>query len=68
MNMTEYDPAVVDIYTRYKHGELNKEEATELLRPHFGPNEERVISVFLSVLTRHNVVDFKIKRPMQKSC
>jgi hypothetical protein len=62
MDMTEYDPAVVEIYTRYKHGEINKAEATELLRPHFGPHEGRVISVFLSALTRHNVVDFKIKR------
>lgn len=65
--MTEYDPAVVDIFNRYKHGELNKEEATELLRPHFNPSEGRVISVLLSALTRQNVVGFKINRSREQS-
>lgn len=57
--MTQYDPAIVDIFTRYKQGEFNREEATELLRPHFGPHDGPIISVLLKSLTRQNLVKFK---------
>lgn len=57
--MTEYDPTVIDIFSKYKHGELNKKEATEFLRPHFGAHEGPVISALLSAFTRQNIIDFK---------
>lgn len=57
--MKEYDPEIVEIYSRYKRGEINKNEAKQLLRPYFGPHDGPVISALLSALTRHNVVDIK---------
>ena len=57
--MTAFDPAVANIFSRYKSGELNKEEATQLLKPHFGPHEGPIISVLLKSLTRRNIVKLR---------
>ncbi len=66
-DMTEFDKAVGDIFQRYKRGEINKEQAALLLRPHFGPNDRFVISALLSALTRQNVIEIQKKSPHEKS-